>query len=792
MPSQFRELTLPSLTGVFDAQSTPDSVGYGNYRLRKNWSRRGATKTCRRGGWVRHEADTVPYNNQDLHDQLLGQQYYYQSFESFFFNPGGVCDYAYPYFWPTTSTEGTSELLFGETPVCGYYPEFPYPNESIPDGCFAERVNVGFPYVISFPFYGACNLGPPYYYAGNYFYLDCATQTPGETTPGYGYGAQTPIYCDPMAYTDQYCGTYLYNWLGCREAVTMLHEVNGSAGRRLLAATMSRVYEYNHGTGDWVILADSMGNASFTTGQCGCNDVRFTAASMGDYTVLVNGFNEPLLRQMGGLHTGCNIWAANPIDDLRVIDLQSAGGVVAWKGFMFLFDVVLSAKRQGGTIVWSDFENPLSWIPSDSSLAGQSVVAVGETFLAAAPLGNFLYLYSDRSVWRVTLVGGDQLFSFDQLYTGTSALKFKYSLVNTGNEHIYLGGDKIYIMTQFDQRPIVVDWIDKAGHAIYFGMNEEDATFQPINKNKCNQVVGGWNEEFKEVWFSWPTGNNLCPDWSMVLNMQYPQADLVDAGFTSFLSMRPDLKPTVAEWLVDQQICMFSELLSEMIKEGQPCTTSSSFNDPPLYLVNPTEDADLPVHPDSLCAALSGKTEEDFCRDCGAETKYLMAAADDFTIKEYRDDIYYRELYQELYGATYCAVGCDDAYYFCLGYDNVLQSGAQDFRSDEEKLIKRLTFEVDPVAQTTPSNLQCWVGYSSQAVCDTWVKLEDVPMKCLDPRTPRQLEDQILRDDKRLHFQTYYRGKYISWKIKVSGTSGGSCFGNMVQVVRGAEGNYSR
>lgn len=791
MPAQFKEITLPSLTGAFDALSTNDAIGVGNFRLRKNFSVRSPTKLCRRGGWTRFFDETTPYNNQDLHDQLVGLQGYYDQLTGFFNIPGGVCGYSYPYFTPSSSTD-MYDTIVSSTFACGYYVEQPYPLVFTSDACFIERWNVGFPYEVSFPNYGPCNSGDPWYYEGSWFYVDCSEHFDPVVTAGYGYGTQSPIYCNPLAYSIDYCGTYLWPRLGCREAITLLHEANGSMGRRLIAATMSRILEYNHGTGDWVLLADGLGNAAFTEAQCDCNDVRFMADSLGDYTILVNGFNEPLLRQMGGLHEGCNVWAANPIEDLKFLDVSAAGGVVAWKGFFFLFDYTANGVRNPGGIIWSDFDNPLSWVPTDTSQAGSATVAVGETFLAAAELGNFLYLYSDRSIWRVTLVGGDVLFSFDQIYSGTSALKFKYSLVNTGSEHLYLGQDKIYMFTQFDQRPIEVDWIVKASAAIYRGMGEKDAMFSPINKNRCNQAVGGWNEEFKEVWFSWPTGNNSCPDMTMALNMQYQAADLIDYGFTSFISMRPDTQPTVAQWLETIQACTFEQLFDVMTKEGRPCESETTFPDPPLYLINPTEDINLPVHPDSLCAALAGKTEDDFCRDCSVETRFLMASASDFTIKQYEDATYYREEYSDTYG-SYCAIDCDGlAYYFCLGYDSVLQTGADDYRSDNEKIIRRLVFDAEPVPQTVPSKLDCYVGFSAQSNCDVFVKLESQDLKCLDRRTDRQREDQFIRSDQRLNFPTFYRGKYISWKIKITGLGGGTCFGSSTAEIRVAEAAFTR
>lgn len=736
MPTQFREITIPSLVGTFDALSTSDSIGVGNYRLVKNASTRGPRKRCRRGGWTRFYSEISPYNNQDLHDQLLDKAVYYQDLSAFINEPGNIYGYSYAHFQPDT-------VFYN-----AYFYDYP---------------------------------------PGTYTYF------PEVVYPGYGYGTLTPIYEHPMAYTADYCGVDPLTRQGCREAITLLHEVNGSLGRRLIAATQSRIYEFNFGTGDWVLLGDGFGNAAFTTDQCTCGPVRFTAASLGDFTILTNGFNEPLIRQMGGIHEGCNRHAVFPIADLEVLNVTAAGGVVAWKGFFFLFDITLDNERRTGTLVWSDFENPLSWVPSDTSSAGSSTMAPGETILAAAELGNFLYLYTDKSIWRVTLVGGDILFSFDQLYSGTMALKFKHTLVNTGREHLYLGNDRIYVVTQFDQRPIVVDWIDKVSPVIYSGMSEDDATFDEINHTECNQPVGGFDENFHEVWFSWPTGDEVCPNMSVVLNTQYSTADLVDHGFTALESFVPDERQTVASWLVDQEICQFADLVANAIKEGEPCTSADVlFVDPPQYIWNEAEDPDLPAGPDGLCAQLQGLTEDDLCRACPGETKFVMASAADFTLKQYADDTYYRESFSTDVIVNYCGASCDGSTYTCDGYDSVLQTGGEDLRIDGEKTVKRLTYEIDPVPQTTPSNLQCFVGFGAQAKCDYWEALETVQMKCLEQRTEQQLIDDGLRADRRVHFNTFRRGKYLSWRIVVSGTGGGVCFGQQITVVRPAEFNYSR
>lgn len=66
-----KAIQIKPLTGIMDTRSTPDEVPFGGYRYVQNWRVTHKNKLCRRNGFVRH-LDREDYNNQDLHDQLFG------------------------------------------------------------------------------------------------------------------------------------------------------------------------------------------------------------------------------------------------------------------------------------------------------------------------------------------------------------------------------------------------------------------------------------------------------------------------------------------------------------------------------------------------------------------------------------------------------------------------------------------------------------------------------------------------------------------------------------------------
>jgi hypothetical protein len=969
MATEFKEIPIRPLVGLFDAQSPASDADLGSFSLVKNFSTRGTRKRCRRGGWERLFAESTSFNNQDLHDQLVSEQVYGTLFTTSSSGGGDLVGLSYPYFYPPYSNASYNYVTFATSAACIYYPRAGLTGTFDATHCFTSRWHLGWPYSYNKPFYDSCNSGSPNFYSYSYYYLDCPWTWPQQSGTGYYSGNASGVYSPYFSTVDSYCTQASSPMPGCNEAITHLTEVAAEgSGRKLIAATLSRIYALNESTGNWKVLAQGLGNAGYVSGQCGCNDVRFSSAVMGAYCLLTNNFNDPLLWYIGDDSSQTCEDAAKPIGDLAILGIAAAGGAVSWKGFMILFDLLENGVRHSGKLIWSDFENPTSWIPGDTSLAGEATVAPGERFLAAAELGNFLYLYSDRSIWRVTLLDSDVLFSFDKIYSGNAALKYRYSLINTGKEHLFLGQNHIYVMTLFDTRPIELDWLNKVSPVIYNGLNEDDAAFGSINELACDQVIGGWNEEFKEVWYSWPTGNNTCPNVSLVLNVQYSAADYVDHGFTAFKSYRPDNRPAIDAFLQEQGVCSQQEAISHYFREGLPCgsaktvltplTPAEGFSSLPLWdvtvgsidligtnannvtlfdyvpgnglyidtagvgargtirtksnltftnghtfelviyaagnqrtvatdiltvtagailasvatitnylqpvtkytfnfagngssgkvsigftggtqlattnfgpllmvayvrdlntgatlfyddfdstspivpsslqpsattcILNPTENLALPADPHSLCAKLANLTEDDFCRDCGVTTKFVMADATDLTLKQYADTHYYREFFAGGYLSSYCGYACDNHWYGCSGYDSVLQSSAQNFKTDAEKTVKRLSVEADAVPQTTPSPLSAYVGYSAQGSCVTWVRLTDQLMKCLSAYSLSNASAQGIRPDNRLHYPTFYRGHFLHWRLKISGVGGGACLSEVLQVVKGAELNTSR
>lgn len=654
-----------------------------------------------------------------------------------------------------------------------------FPTTSELDTIFNASLGLDYPFSS-----GICNTGEPFYYAYSSVYTSCPVAYPDTMVPGYGYGPTFPLYSPRFDYDYTYCGDYLWRRPGCREAVTLLDEIITSGGRKLIAGTMSRVYEYNQSSGSWRILADGLGVPGYSSAQCGCNRIRGMSATLGAYLLYTNNVDPPMIYLLGDEAIACNLNALQPITDLVALGIQRAGGVVTWKGFTFFYDITENGERKGGEIIWSDLEDPNSFIESDTSFAGRATIAVGATILNAAPLGNWLIFYTDRGIIRVSLVGGEDVFNFEDIYQGENALRYKFSLIDAGDMHLYAGESDVYAFTQFDTRPISIPWITRAAGFIFNGIEEDDATYSPINKDACELVTGGWNGITKEAYLSWPTGDEVCPIVTLRMNLKFNTADFIDHGFTAFLTFRADSRPTVGEWLEDMGLCPRGSKVATGFKDGEVCEAGTAVANPPLYIRNPTEDPDLPVHPQSLCAQLAGKTLDDFCVDCLTASTFIMASAVDFTLKQAEDSVYYREM---LGGSLedYDSYACGGGFYSHVGYSTVMQSGSEQFRSEDEKMEKRIRIEAEALPQSSPSNLECEVGFSPVPNCTTWKETEPQPFECISDFSAAQHAANGTRPDGSFNFPTWTRGVYLSFRFRISGVGGGGTFSAVHQTIKG-------
>jgi len=485
-----------------------------------------------------------------------------------------------------------------------------------------------------------------------------------------------------------------------KEVVSLLFQAKSDCNAHtMIAGTRSRIYADTGSSANWRIIADGYGpsdqykmdmidaGGDLENTYQPFGPTRWMHAQLGNYLLFTNDYDPVIGWGIGDppdvtlpppdtipptddvVH--CRpAQAARPVLQILEIGVLRAGCIASWSGFIFLADVETAENgRECDTIFWSDFNSPLDWIPEGESTSGYINLGRGERVMRMEPMGGQLRVYTNQAIYNVTLVGGDEIFRFTEIYRGPDFLTYRFGLVNMGDSHLYLTNSGVVELKLYDSTPQRVEWVHKASGVITRGLNDklllnypgEYTGFGPIDTSRCNQITAGFDRCRREAWFSWPTISHDPLDCegvrrvSMVLSRHYRHASLVDCGFSSFTNFVPRQVVQVRDWMVQIGACSREQMNQDfprMCKEGAP------YNEPVPPPVIPTsivgkgpdglEDPTMvPPAPNSLCALYGQEDILTKCAPCEEPCRFGMACTDlgDFTVKEQRDEIRFRERY---------------------------------------------------------------------------------------------------------------------------------------------------
>ena len=782
----FKDISVTPLDGRFDARSPSGKLASDDFRVVLNVDSIDQNKRCRMGGWQKLMSDNpFGFNNHDLHDQLLQCQQYYEGFEYSFDYPGDYLGGVYPFWFP-----GDDEPdLFIQDPDGGPYQGY------------ANAYYGDYPYTFVFnqTYIFNAYYGLPDYETDSTYQLGYTEQIYGPPIPAYPYGDLIPVYGAGYSTTYEECGEYAYQRpQQCRESITLLKEAVSVGGRRnLIAGTKSRLYVLSQRDGNWRILADGLGGPNQPEDNCGCSKRRFRTAQLGNFVLFTNDFDPVLIWRMDSGPKGCDLWSVEYVAELLAFGITKAKAIAAWEGFVFIGNVQVAGEQQVSRVFWSDLNNPRAWAPGGGSLSGFFDIGLGEAIVEIASIGGQLRIYTKRgdekAIYNVALVGGDEIFNFREIYRGPDGIEYENSLVNTGRSHLWFSSSGIMVIGEYDRVPHRFEWIYKADGVFYNGLpgtwvEDFDGLdgFGPVNKEACDNVVGGYNSELKQVWFSWPTDDNECANVSLMLNPVYETASLVNHGFSAFAVFRPDYALTLRAFLAEFGGCDPDDFV--MPKEGDPSDVDQGYL--AAYIVNEAEDPDAPAHAQSICAALANTTLEDLCESCDADSFFVMADASDKTLKEFTPRQYYRERYVDE-GVVYECPTTTPGQYVNDGYYSMMQSDAKDEDKKTEKLVNKAVVDFIAEEQTTPSKLYFNLAYGYQPDCLQWdLSAKPQKLECLTGKSDRQHAIARTRASRLPSFKVYRKGVYLAWRFYVKGTGGASCFNGVTWTVRPATGDW--
>lgn len=585
-----------------------------------------------------------------------------------------------------------------------------------------------------------------------------------------------------------------------REIPLFLQEFNGTTNnRKLVCGTLSRLYCLNQRSGNWAIIADGLGG--------GLNERRrWQSAQVLDTVIFSNNYNELISWNIGQQSTDLMPDATSTIESLSVdtgIALTRAAVLYAWKGVVFMGDVVMDGARYAHRVVWSDFNAPLDWDPGkDGTIAGYQDLAFGERVLAFRELGDYLLCYTNKAIWQIAAVGGDEVWNFRSTYSdyksGEGCLAYRHTLCNVGDAHIFAGKDGIYLYNLTYQKPEQPEWL-------YVATKE---MFDNIDPDKCELHNAGYQPVTKHYWLSWASLDDDLPAKTFIADMRHLVSAEVDAGFISFANYTSDITMSLRDWLLSICACSVTEMNAlgiGYLKEGLPridanticdITPASIYTSEGFEIDGYTIENYLKDSPDadSLCAVMAANGIEqidDLCSGCVEDDVFLGISASDYCIKEI-GDVYARDICSNptAEGSTgtngYTAsVGqyTSGGYYSRLMTGAILVDGA----------IRGVELEMQAEAQASPPEIKLTVGVSGHAVdprtenCAILWRPQVINkhyLACQSETTSAQHLAAGTRPANRIYWPLHIVGKFIYLDFLVQNSSGTAPTGGVARISR--------
>lgn len=422
------------------------------------------------------------------------------------------------------------------------------------------------------------------------------------------------------------------------EIPSMLAEVMSTSGnRRLIAATKSRLYALNETTGNWIVLA---------WGLAGGNSLihRWTCAAVGDSVVFTNDYDVPMYWALGNFPKTADEEVVLPHPCVEDLNITKVGTVYAWKGFCFFADVEMDGVRYANRILWSNFQDALDFDPGvDGTQASKCDLEYGERILGISELGDYLLFYTNRGIWRATIVSGDEGINFMKAYHSERSyegiLSYRRTLVNLGDVHVYCGIDGVYQFGASMTKPERIDWVYQATATMW----------STLSKSACDLHVAGYDSDRRLIYISYAEDSSLvtAPTRTLVLDMKNLTASFMDAGFYCFTSYRPDATLNLRDFLLQYCVCAVNDMTASdglgFIREGLPATlTAGTCTQAPTSIYRDStlglpENTNLEPSVTSLCSILeaSGISKiEDFCRMCESDVRFIGVSTIDKCLKE--------------------------------------------------------------------------------------------------------------------------------------------------------------
>ena len=239
------------------------------------------------------------------------------------------------------------------------------------------------------------------------------------------------------------------------------------------------------------------------TPPTGSRDDRWTGFDFNGVFVCNNGADDPMY------------WNGNTATNLATLTGWTAGtkadAMQAFKNYIFALAVTKSGTKYPYRLMWGNAAEPGSLPTTYTAAFGndageQDLIGIGH-LIDALPLGDVLVVYGQEGRYAVQHIGGNDVFSFQQL-PGKDGLLTRGCVVNTPKGHVFLtngdvrlhsGGESVSIA-----EGVVRDWLasslDSTNAARSFVcLNPQETevwiVFPSTGQSDCDTVLAwNWND----------------------------------------------------------------------------------------------------------------------------------------------------------------------------------------------------------------------------------------------------------------------------------------------------------
>jgi len=577
-----------------------------------------------------------------------------------------------------------------------------------------------------------------------------------------------------------------------RQPVTLLFEAESTRRvRHLLAAKQGAIFELNEWSGNWLVLGSGYGGTEVASAAA----TRFYATQLGDYLILTNDFDRPMVRLLEGASMGDPL--LEDIPDLATIGLSRAAVCWTWANCVFLADVEMDGQRFAYRLLWSNFLDPTGFDPGKvDSITGFKDLYTHERILAGRPTANSFLIYTTHGIWEMAVVGGEQSFAFVRRYNGeqnqgAGVLKYRNTLTALPDGHIYAAEDGLYSYSPYYLKPERLEWLHRSSGVL----------FDEIDEAHCDVHIGVMSRNELLLSFARKGAPNFCPDITLRTNMTYRVADVIDTGFTAFANYRSFRVPTIRDFIIERRICTLQGLADAGYpfgNEGLPNPLpegTADFEPKSIYTLTPQTIGDVTTEDweqaeadsDSLCALLGDFRMDELCRQCEGDTLLLAVSSRDWCIKQL-GEVFYRE---RCTNPTAAGSTTGDGYasasgtFLLEGLDSILRFaplyGPKNDPNRSLVKVSSLTLDAIAMAQADPSVVSLRVGVSGM-VADpnieqgriVWFQHSDQLLKWLTALTVAQHKARGTVPADLIGWRFERKGRVLYLELKIGGT-GGDC-----------------